>query len=235
LPAAQDPAPEGTADAPAAVVDAGSAEPETAAAVPAPEQPAKEGDAEDVEVARSNAARRAAEAWMRAHGVEVDEPTYCGKAVESCDCYDVVRIAPEKEALLCRRWKVIDGFTLLTEIAVMVPRGKALSAVWKRPTASGPLDPVSPEDDSRISLEVSVEDEGRRISLRESRDADCEEALERARQFRRQLVEDRDAEGTDAASQAWLLRSLDRMRRSIDQVCAARGSYVWKSGTYRRE
>lgn len=104
---------------------------------------------------------------------------------------------------------------------ILVVSSGVLRKVLDIPVEAGPFNPVTKDPDANAfaRLQVELDATGTRLSVTDDPSFSCDHA--RAKE--KELAADKDT----AETASWL-------KKAVDPVCAARGDYAWKGGSFQK-
>lgn len=152
--------------------------------------------------------------WLQEHAVESDK--LIGDICYGVELCGVPRVPCVVCADLVEPPWIKDG-SLLYEGRIWALRDRHLELVFESPLASGPSDPMSNNSRYEVKLELHVSDSGDALTLVDSLDHSCNSASSKLKQL---------SKGRDE----WRRQA----QKLYNQVCRARGKYIWTAGRYAR-
>lgn len=153
--------------------------------------------------------------WLQSQGVPDDD-----SLGDICYTTGLVGVPPAP-SLMCLdltepKWRQ-DG-ALLYIGHIWSIRDKQPHNILDTPIAAGPGDPLSEDGRYYVKLLIQVSADGTTLAITDSHESSCAEAA---------------AKVANVAKKSNIRAS--KAKRLNDEVCNARGTYIWKSGRYRRQ
>jgi hypothetical protein len=169
--------------------------------------------------------------WMKAHQVtgQVGREANCESAQIGAPPVDAMSCDERSEVQLVRGPvqsgpeqppEVIPPVVMFRRV-LYVPAGGGLRKALDIPIEAGPMNPVTKDPDANAfaRLHVELNAEGTRLTVADDPSFSCD----RARAKQAELAADKDT----AETAKWL-------KKAVDPVCASRGDYAWRAGSFQR-
>jgi hypothetical protein len=168
--------------------------------------------------------------WMKAH-----QATGAGPKEAQCEAAQVR--APTIDAISCdkkREVQIAQPVQIKGDEApyvippkmmfyrmIYVMSENMLRKVLEIPIEAGPLNPVTKDPDANAyaRLQVELDSEGTKLSVTDDPNFSCDRAMQK----HAEMAADKDL----AEAAKWL-------KKAIDPVCASRGDYAWRNGSFAR-
>jgi hypothetical protein len=168
--------------------------------------------------------------WLKAHHAT-------GVAPKDAQCEAAQVGAPTVDAMSCDERREVQiaqpvqvkgdeaPYVIPPEVmfyrVIYVASGGALRKVLEIPIEAGPLNPVTKDPDANAyaRLQVELDSTGTKLTVTDDPSFSCERAMQK----HAEMAADKDF----AEAAKWL-------KKAVDPVCASRGDYAWRNGSFSR-